>query len=739
MHVGGETERMQALVRELFGDLQSKKLVPAVSCGAVTGVQLVVFSVSMAAVIFSGPLEPFLAGGLGLVLFGYCAIGTLVAIGSGFRGAVAGAPLPSVMMLLAISTTIDLDGRALYVTAVAAALIGTMAAGVGFLAIGHFRLARFLRFIPYPVAGGFIAGTGGLACLVAFRLMGISLDLSVLSSLLRPDVTLNLGIGLAYGLGLFVLMKFWKSAVVFPASFVVAAAAFQLAMNAFGVSAEEARAAGLLFSTSSSGELWPPVGPSDLPYIDWAEVAAQIPNLLILFTVTLVCVVMNLGGMEVAANVDLDWNREFRVTGWANAVTGAGGAPPGCLIATTSIRNVLFGATTRLTGLFTALALAAFLTIGDALLSLFPVPLIGGVLLFLGLHMMEMWLVGTRRRLGWTDYLIILVMFATIVLFGFLEGVATGMLITTVIFVIDLSSVDLVQSHFTMRDRQSNRTRPVPERAILLAEGRSVQAYRLRGHLFFGSAYRLADQLKLSLNADPPPSCILLDFGHVATFDFSAVNALVRFVRAADAEGVVVVFASSSERLDAALDAELPPDVRATLVSAPDEDHALERCEEIVIAKWQSQHEGTVRTRNALLESVVDDFERHLDRQVRFEEMLEELEEGLEPREFAAGETMVSAGAPREGLHLLQKGRAVQFDSNGTRLFEFSPGDAIEPRGAFDTSMAVHATIAVEPCRTLVLTPDSRVRLEGSRPRCLLDLYKYVFTTEAGSALDASA
>ena len=76
------------------------------------------------------------------------------------------------------------------------------------------------------------------------------------------------------------------------------------------------------------------------------EVAAQIPNLLILFTVTLVCVVMNLGGMEVAANVDLDWNREFRVTGWANAVTGAGGALPGCLIATTSIRNVLFGATT---------------------------------------------------------------------------------------------------------------------------------------------------------------------------------------------------------------------------------------------------------------------------------------------------------------------------------------------------------------------------------------------------------
>ena len=199
---------MQALARELFGDLRSQKLVPAVSCGAITGVQLVVFSVSMAAVIFSGPLEPFLAGGLGLVLFGYCAIGTLVAIGSGFRGAVAGAPLPSVMMLLAISTTIDLDGRALFVTAVAAALIGTMAAGVGFLAIGHFRLARFLRFIPYPVAGGFIAGTGGARMLGRAPVDGDQPRSQHPVSPLGPDVTLNLGIGLAYGLGLFVLMKF---------------------------------------------------------------------------------------------------------------------------------------------------------------------------------------------------------------------------------------------------------------------------------------------------------------------------------------------------------------------------------------------------------------------------------------------------------------------------------------------------------------------------------------------------
>ena len=111
---------MNAMLNELGRDLRSEKLIPALSCGTITGVQLLVFSVSMAAVIFSGPLNPFLAGGLGLVLFGYCALGTLVALASGFRGAVAGAPLPSVMMLVAITTTIDLEGRALYATSVAA-------------------------------------------------------------------------------------------------------------------------------------------------------------------------------------------------------------------------------------------------------------------------------------------------------------------------------------------------------------------------------------------------------------------------------------------------------------------------------------------------------------------------------------------------------------------------------------------------------------------------------------------
>ena len=722
---------MKTMLGELARDLGSKKLIPALSCGLIFGVQLLVFSVSMAAGIFSGPLTPFFAAGVGLLLFGYCAMATITTLGSGFRGAVAGAPLPSVMMLVAITTTVDLDGRALFATVVATALIGTMAVGACFFAIGYFQLARFLRFIPYPVSGGFVAGTGGLACLVGLRLLDVNLEENGLSSPIDGGTALKLGIGMAYGLGLFVVMKLWKSFLIFPVSFFVVAVAFQLGLAVFGMSQEEARAAGLLFSGLSGGGVRPPIGPADLPYIHWAEFAGQMPNLLILFTVTLVCVAMNLGGTEVAANVDLDWNREFRVAGWANIVTGVGGAPPGCLIAAACIRNFLLGATTRLTGLFTALALGAALVAGDALLNLFPVPLVAGVLLFLGLTMMDGWFIGTWRRVAWTDYSIILIMFATIVTFGFLEGVGIGMLITSAIFVINLSRLDVVHSRFTMRDHMSKKTRSVPERAILLREGERVQAYRLRGYLFFGSAYRLADQLKLSLKDEPAPACILLNFEGVSGSDLSAVNALVRFLRAADAEGVGIVLAGASERLETALEKEVPPAVWANVATEHDEDHALEQCEEIVLAKWRSRSEGAEHLRDMLLEQVVDDLARRLERQAFIEELLEELEEWMESREYGPGETMVAAGQPRDGLQILREGQASQFDSNGNRISQLSPGDVIEPRGAYDTSPATHTTIAVEPCRTVVLGPEARARLEQSRPQRMLEFYGYLFTVDA--------
>ena len=44
-------------------------------------------------------------------------------------------------------------------TMVATMMVGALAGGTCFLTIGRFRLANLVRFIPFSVAGGFLAGT----------------------------------------------------------------------------------------------------------------------------------------------------------------------------------------------------------------------------------------------------------------------------------------------------------------------------------------------------------------------------------------------------------------------------------------------------------------------------------------------------------------------------------------------------------------------------------------------------
>ena len=205
--------------------------------------------------------------------------------------------------------------------------------------------------------------------------------------------------------------------------------------------------------------------------MDWAAVWGLIPNMLTLLVVTLLCIVMYVGGLELAANRDLDWNREFRLVGLAAFVAGLGGGPPGCQVVPTSMRSLMFGVDMRFTGVVAALVIGSTLLLGDAVLKHVPVPLMGGVLLFTGMVMVEEWLVKIKRRVPGTDYAIIVAMFLTITILGFFEGVGIGMLITIIFFVVRLSRLDVIESRYTARERRSKRSRPIPHRAILQAEG----------------------------------------------------------------------------------------------------------------------------------------------------------------------------------------------------------------------------------------------------------------------------
>ena len=714
--------RHLAFADGLRARILSSPSLPALSAGITAGLGLLAAQVAFGIFIFSGALAPYSSQGVGLVLFGNFAACLLIALGGGYRGVIAGLSPLLVLVMATIAATMKTDSEMLFATTACVLIISAVATGMCCLLVGRFRLANLLRFIPYPVAGGFVAGIGGAVCLAAISLMGVNLDFR--AAALEPVVLWTWLPGLAYGIALYGAMKRWRNPLILPTSVLLAVGAYHLALFTLDISGSEARAAGLLLISTAQGNLWPALWPADLAHVDWPAIVGQIPNMVTLISIALICIIMNVAGLEVAVDEDLDWNREFRTTGVASIVAGFGGGTIATIVVPASLRSKLFHATTRLTGVIAACVIGTALLFGDGMLGLVPTAFVGGMLIFAGLGMLDQGLVKSRERLPGPEYAIILLIFVAIIFFGLLEAVATGVVATLVFFAVRLSRVNPIESSFTARERQSNKARSVPDRAILLAEGDRVQVYRLQGYIFFGSVSVLANRLRNSLDGSSQPSCLMIDFTDVSGFDFSAVNVVARFVKRANAAGVHVVLSGMSEKLRFGLERNVTPSVFAELWPEPNTDLGLERCEELIITAWKADTATMGQRRTSLLQHTLDDLERHLEQQVRFEDLIEALRPWLIPRHYAAKELLAGPNVPREGLQLLLSGHASVHDSAGSRLRQCRPGDTVWPTDpATDTKTTV---VADEPCHTMLLTPDAQRWLEKHEQGLTIDLYRYM-------------
>ena len=520
-------------------------------------------------------------------------------------------------------------------------------------------------------------------------------------------------------------------------SVVLVSALYHVGLLVLDISVEDAKALGLLMSGVPEGGLWSAFGPGDLGAVDWRVVAGQVPTLLTVTLVTLLCLLVYVNGLEVATGVEVDLNREFRVAGLAGICAGAGGSGPGCHAFVFTLPCRMLGADTPWTGVVVAVVLTLSLFFGSGILELLPMSIIGGLLLFIGVDLLDTWLVQVRGRLHWSDYGLIVLICITIAVFGFIVGVAVGTLATLALFAIRLSRVDVIAEEFTARDRRSTMHRSIPDRAILYDRGELLRGYRLRGYIFFGSAHPLIDELKRPLGESPPPSCILLDFAAVSGCDLSAVNLLCQFVQSARRAGVRTVFSEVPPQIEESLRSNLPAEAREQSWFEPDFGSGLERCEELLITLAMRGPSGPKDDeRGRLFERVAGRLERHLDEMVAFEELLERLEPWLEPRAYAEGEILSLQGEVRDGLQLLVSGLVSVHDAEGTRLHHCGPGDVLDAWSAFEEKNVASTTaIARTPCRTMMLTPVARERLESDDKDLTPRFFTYIISRQPPGGL----
>ncbi len=723
---------LRSLLSELKADARSSKLPAALTVGPLLGILLVVPMSSFALVVFSGPLAPLALQGAVLLLVGSLVMTLVSALTSNFRGAIA-APFPLALAALAaigVSVGAALAGESSDVqfTTMATIMgITSLAAGATLLVAGRFRLANYLRFLPYPVVAGFLAGIGWVLALGGLETMaGIRLSWGALPEFFGPDLVLNWGPGVAFGVAVFLVLRRWSHFLILPLSIVICTALYHVGMASAGVSLDRAEALGILFAEGVSGSQWPITYLGNLDRVDWGTVATQVPAMAIVVVVTLISTLTNTSGVEASTGVELDMNREFSVAGAVNGAVGLAGSAPGHYVVSLSVASHASGARTRLTGIVAALVVLAVLLYGTGFIRLIPLPLLGGVVFYLGIDLLNSWVLSINRKLPLVDWGIVILVLAVVAARGFVEGLGAGLIAAMVLFIVRLSRMDPVREAVAGRGRheQSMRNRPTPHRVILRELGDRLQTYRLHGFLFFGSAFPLAQRLKSALKAEPPPRCILLDFTAVSGFDVSAAAALHSFIRTAHPQDTAVVVSAMpagfrSTLLDVVSEAD-----RTRIHFEGDFDGGLERCEEILLAEWERIRSGGEDAASAISERSLAEIMRRLDVQTAFEDLVERLAPYTDARRYAEGETVTREDRRQEGILLLVEGRlAFRKGAAGVRIEERGAGDVFGLPAAGSSHLAVEA---LAPSRALLLTPGSLDRLEQEDPRLALDLYRHL-------------
>ena len=694
----------------------------AISAGGTSGLGLLVSHVAFATLIFSGALAPHSSQGIGFVLFGCFSGCLIIALLGGFRGAIAGLSPALVVAMVHIGASLDVSEESLFVTTIVALAISAAMTGLLCFLVGKYRLTHLVRFIPFPVASGFVGGIGGVVCLTAIAVAGVDLNWRTVPRLLDSDVMVQWVPGVVYGLGLFLTLKRWRNPLILPLSVVLFVGAYQVVIAFLGLSGAEVRDLGLLYSSTVAGNLWPPVSPSDLLNTEWSAILVQLPNLLALALVALICIVMALSGLEVALNEDLDWDREFQAAGAASMFGGIGGDTFICMIVPASFRSKQFGATSRLTGVICALVIGGALFLGDAALEFVPISLLIGILLFAGLGMIDEGLIRTYQRLPWSEFSIVLIIVVVIISLGLLEGVAVGILATLVFFALRLSRIDPIASRFTAQNRSSRAVRTPPDRTILRRRGDRVQGFRLRGYLFFGSASSLADRLVSAIEDEISPYRLILDFTNVSGFDYSAISVLGRFLQNAQKHDVKVVLSHASPSFVEGLERNVPPAAMATVKLSENEDQALEVCEDDLIEDWRSASRELHEERGDLLQQSAEEIERYLDKQIMFEALMAGIQTHTTTEEYEAGETIESVDANE--LQFLLEGRATTYDTNDERLLQCRVGDVVWPPSIADAN--ANRIVADEMSKSARLSGEKLRWLEEQDPDAALAIYRYL-------------
>ncbi|MFN0067855.1 MAG: SulP family inorganic anion transporter [Limisphaerales bacterium] len=400
----------------------------------------------------------------------------------------------------------------------------TILAGLMLVAMGWARLGGMIKYIPYPVTGGFTAGIAVIILSSQFREFfaiplaeGEKLPPEFIPKLVllgRHFTELNPA-GLALAAASLAVLLAWPAKLQrrLPASIVLLVAS-TATVALLGLD----RRFGLATVGTAFGAIPQSLPPLTLPQIEWAG----LPELLRpAFTIAMLAAIESLLCAVVADGMiedRHDSNQELVGLGVANIASAClGGIPATGAIARTAA-NVRNGARTPVAGMIHAAVLLVIVLAAAPLATHIPLAALAAVLVQVALRMGEWHNFARLARWPRGDAVVFLLTFVLTVVADLTFAVEIGLLFAAGLFIHRVASTTQM---IAADERETSDTPANDPRGKQVPPG--VVSFRLVGALLFGAADKLETGLR---RINERPRVLILRMQDVLVVDATGLNAL---------------------------------------------------------------------------------------------------------------------------------------------------------------------------------------------------------------------
>jgi SulP family sulfate permease len=382
------------------------------------------------------------------------------------------------------------------------------------------------------------------------------------------------------------------------------------------------------------------------------------------------------------------------------------------------------GGMTRASGVVSALILGLVALTNFNVAELIPLPVIVGLVFFLGYTFIVDALGRPFTQRAWLDFTLALVIMSICVLYGYLVGVLAGTVCACVLFAVSYSRRGVVRRHATRATFASYVTRPVELSRYLQETGTKIQIYWLSGHIFFGSAESLFERVRSDIAALPQGQVlfVVLDFEMVSGADTSAILSITKLRDFCVRQKITLVYSSTLPSVENSL--QRSGCLKDSKSLFADVNLALAWCEEQLLMIG-----------NASIGDGTSKFEAWLQAQLGPQIALADFLPYLDVKSTAGSEVIYRQGDAADTMDVVAEGALVVDVTNErgetVRVRRLNTHSVVGEMGFFRHSVRSATVSSDGPVKLLTLTRANFERMRRERPDLAYAYDDFIVSTMA--------